>query len=233
MDLVEMSDVLKKSLGLTGEPVGIALFKDQKDIPPGLKMIEKPISYCRMVMDARGIGAVSLAGPQQHDCKGGASGIGLVQIPENIASGSLYFNKLNKCSSIEIGKSIVAAMPRLQPGSTAATLVSPLAKMPTNPDIVILVGSPLVARRIAQTVMYNKGGRLNIDTAGIQSFCVDATASPYLKGNVNASLGCDGSAKKSGLTDQDVVVGIPFGMMEDICKVLKERHEGWDKFMRG
>ena len=56
---------------------------------------------------------------------------------------------------------------------------------------------------------------------------------PYLKGEVNVSLGCDGSAKNAGLADEDVVVGIPFAMMEDICTVLKEHYQVWDKFMRG
>ena len=102
-----------------------------------------------------------------------------------------------------------------------------------NPDVVIFVGKPLAARRIVQAVMFKKGGRANFSTAGIQSVCVDATTSPYLKGEVNVSLGCDGSARNSGLEDDYVVVGIPFSMMEDICNVLKDNYVGWDKFMRG
>jgi uncharacterized protein (DUF169 family) len=102
-----------------------------------------------------------------------------------------------------------------------------------RPDVVIFVGHPLQARRIVQAVMFKEGGRATFNTAGIQSFCVDATASPYLKGEVNISLGCDGSAKNSGLEDEDVVVGIPFAMMENICTVLKTHYQGWDKFMRG
>ena len=105
--------------------------------------------------------------------------------------------------------------------------------MVTNPDVVIFVGKPLAARRIVQAVMFKKGGRANFSTAGIQSFCVDATTSPYLKGEVNVSLGCDGGARNSGLEDDYVVVGIPFSMMEDISTVLKDHYVGWDKFMRG
>ena len=46
-------------------------------------------------------------------------------------------------------------------------------------------------------------------------------------------MGCDGSAKNAGLEDEDVVIGIPFAMMENICTVLKEHYQVWDKFMRG
>ncbi len=231
MDYSEMADVLKSTLGLDGEPVGVVLFKSEEDVPKDLKEIEKPLPYCGMVQRARR-GEVLFARIDKHDCKGGASGIGMIECPENIATGKLYFSKLNKSVTQSVGQRMASSMPRLPAGSTVATLVAPLAKLNMAPDVVILVGNALQARRIVQAVMYKRGGRMNLDTAGIQSFCVDATSSPILKGDVNVSLGCDGSAKKTGLKDDDVVVGIPFEMVEDICRVLKERHEGWDKFMR-
>ncbi|MDD1723219.1 MAG: DUF169 domain-containing protein [Methanothrix sp.] len=222
MNLEEMSGVLKSSLGLSDNVVGVRLFKSESEIPKELGSMEKPIHYCSMVQGARREGKSFLARPDQHACKGGASGLGLVSCPENIASGALYFEKLHKCETPDVGANIATNMPRILPGSTIATYVAPLDRI-----------KPLAARRIVQAVMFKKGGRANFSTAGIQSFCVDATTSPYLKGEVNVSLGCDGSARNSGLEDDFVVVGIPFPMMEDICTVLKNNYAGWDKFMRG
>ncbi|MDD3974807.1 MAG: DUF169 domain-containing protein, partial [Methanothrix soehngenii] len=145
----------------------------------------------------------------------------------------LYFDKLHKCSTKEAGAMIAANMPRILPGSTVASYVAPLDKMVVRPDVVIFVGNPLQSRRIVQAAMFEDGGRMTFNTAGIQSFCVDATSSPYLKGEVNVSLGCDGSVRNAGLEDEEVVVGIPFDMMERICTILKENYQGWDKFMRG
>lgn len=233
MRLEEMSDILKASLGLRDNVVGVALFKREEDIPDELKIMERPFRYCQMIQGARLNGDSYLAHADYHECKGGASGLGLMDCPENIASGALYFSKLQKCETQEIGASIPAAMPWLPPRSTAATYVAPLDKMVLNPDVVIFVGTPLQARRITQAVIYKKGGRSNFNTAGIMSFCVDATSSPYLKGEVNVSLGCDGSARNAGLDDKSVVVGIPFDLMEDICTVLKDRYQGWDAFIKG
>jgi uncharacterized protein (DUF169 family) len=232
MNLEEMSDILKSSLAIRDNIVGVKLFKNEAEIPKGLETADKPIHYCGMILKARKEGKSFLAHGDDHACKGGASGLGMMQCPENIASGTLYFDKLHKCETKDVGSSIAANMPRLLPGRTIATYVSPLDKMSINPDVVIIVGNPLNARRIVQAVMFKEGGRSTFNTAGIQSLCVDATASPYLKGEVNISLGCDGSAKNSGLEDEAVVVGIPFAMMEDICTVLKTHYEGWDKFMR-
>jgi uncharacterized protein (DUF169 family) len=233
MNLEEMSGILKSSLGIDENIVGVRLFKSEAEIPKDLDSVERPFHYCSMIQGARLEGKSFLARADYHACKGGASGIGLLQCPENIATGALYFDKLHKCATLDVGSSIAANMPRLLPGSTIATYVAPLDKMVMNPDVVILVGNPLVARRIVQAVMFKVGKRASFNTAGIQSFCVDATASPYLKGEVNVSFGCDGSARNSGLEDDVVVVGIPFVMMEDICTVLQTHYQGWDKFMRG
>jgi uncharacterized protein (DUF169 family) len=233
MNLDEMSDIMKTTLGIRDNIVGVKLFKREEDIPKDLESLERPFNYCVMIQTARLKGDSFLAHANYHACKGGASGLGLLECPENIASGSLYFDKLHKCESRDIGASIAAAMPRLPAGSTVATYVAPLDKIEIDPDVVIFVGNPLQARRITQAVMYKEGGRSTFNTAGIQSFCVDATASPYLKGEVNFSLGCDGSARNAGLDDESVVIGIPFEMMEDICTVLKAHYQDWDAFMRG
>lgn len=233
MNLEEMSDILKSSLGIRDNIVGVRLFKSEEEIPQDLNIIERPFRYCSMIQGARRDGVSYLAHADYHECKGGASGLGLMECPENIRTGTLYFNKLHKCSTKEAGTLIAANMPRILPGSTVASYVAPLDKMVTRPDVVILVGNPLQARRIVQAAMFEKGGRATFNTAGIQSFCVDATSSPYLKGEVNVSLGCDGSVRNAGLEDEEVVVGIPYEMMEGICTVLKENYQGWDKFMRG
>ena len=232
MNLEEISDALKTSLHLRDNPVGVALFKREEDIPKDIGIAERPFNYCQMIQGARIKGESFMAHADYHKCKGGASGLGLLECPENISSGNLYFEKLHKCATREAGARIAEDMPRIPAGSTVATYVAPLNKIVINPDVVIIAGTPLVARRIVQAEMYTRGGRANISTAGIQSFCVDATAVPYLKGEVNVSMGCDGSARNADLEDESVVIGIPFDILQEITPILKEHYEGWDAFMR-
>jgi len=142
MNLEEMSQILKSSLGISENIVGVRLFSRGEQIPEGLKEMEKPLHYCSMIQGARKEGRSFLARAEQHACKGGASGLGMLPCPENIASGALYFEKLHKCETPDIGINMATNMPRLLPGSTVATYVAPLDKMVTNPDVVIFVGSP-------------------------------------------------------------------------------------------
>jgi len=231
MNYTEMAEIMRNALGSKENPVAVTLFRDGSSIPSNLLEIEKPLRWCEMIQGARLRGETSFAHEPNHSCKGGAAGLGLLEMPENISSGNLYFSKLNKVSSTGSGAKIVSSMPK-QPVGTVATLATPLYKATMKPDVVIFVGNPLQARRIVQAALYTDGGRVNMNTAGIQSFCIDATSSPILKGEVNISLGCDGAAKNANLEDSVVVVGIPFDMMEEIAGVLLERAEGWNKWMR-
>ncbi len=231
MNLEEMSQIMKSTLGIEDHIVGVALFKREEDIPKDLESLERPFSYCQMIETARLQGTSFLARADYHECKMGASSLGLINCPEDIASGTLYFDRLQKCETKETGVTVYEAMPNLPEGSTIATYVAPLEKIEVNPDVIIFVGSPIQARRVTQAMIYRSGGRSTFSTAGMQSFCADATVSPYLKGELNISLGCDGSAWFANLDDDSVVVGIPFSMMEGICTTLRDHCHDWESFM--
>ncbi len=232
MDYAQMSKKLVNLLGLNGKPIAVSLLKRSGDIPDGMEEIKDPLRYCQMLQNARYEGVVSLATSVKHTCKGGAAAIGLEDYPENIKTGALYFEKLNKGISLSTSRRVVDNMPRPTPGSTVATIVAPLDNTPTRPDVIIVIGNTLAARRIAHAVIYRHGGRMHSNFAGIQSTCADATGSPYTTGEVNISIGCDGAAKNAGLTDDEMVVGIPEELLEDIVNILAERAPGWDDWMR-
>ena len=76
MNLEEMSQVLKSSLGIQDNIVGVRLFKSEEEIPKDLDQIEKPFRYCSMIQTARLKGESFLARADYHECKGGSSGLG-------------------------------------------------------------------------------------------------------------------------------------------------------------
>ena len=75
--------------------------------------------------------------------------------------------------------------------------------------------------KLAQSVFSGWVGRINAEFAGIQSVCSDACAQTYLNGQVNFSLGCDGSRKFSGIEDGEMVIGIPAELLPEITESLK------------
>jgi uncharacterized protein (DUF169 family) len=232
MEYSEMSRKLVNILKLNGKPVAVSLLTRKEDIPEGMEEINEPVRYCQMLQNARFNDVITLATEEKHSCKGGAAAIGLRDYPDNIKSGELYYSKLGKEISLGIAKRVVDNMPRPIPGSIVSTIVAPLDNTPTQPDVIVVIGNVLAARRIVHAVIYRHGGRVTSNFAGIQSTCSDATGSPYTTGELNVSIGCDGAAKNAGLKDDELVVGIPAELLEDIVNILDSKAQEWDEWMR-
>ena len=67
MNLEEMSDILKSSLGIRDNIVGVRLFKSEEEIPKDLNIVERPFRYCSMVQGARLEGKSYLAHADYHE----------------------------------------------------------------------------------------------------------------------------------------------------------------------
>jgi len=217
---LEVSETLKKYLGLSGSPVAIKLAKNKEGIPTGIEEIKDPIRHCQMVNLARKESAAFYATAQKHQCMGGAWALGLREITQSLKTGEFYF-KLGKFSSWAACKRTIELVPHIQSGETYATVYAPLEKGLFSPHVVIIVASPRAMLKLAQSYLFKIGGRIRASMAGIQSVCADATAQTYLNGKVNFSLGCDGSRRFSGISDNEMVVGFPGEMLPEIAETIK------------
>lgn len=82
-------------------------------------------------------------------------------------------------------------------------------------DVLILFLKPERAMRIIQAYAYHRGEPVKFMSGGIASICSDCTAYP-LSGKLGISLGCKGSRKHSRYGDDEIVVGIPFKLAQEI-----------------
>jgi uncharacterized protein (DUF169 family) len=216
----EISGMIQKTLGLTGSPVAVKLARSREEIPPGMAEEKEVLRHCQMVNKARKESLVFSATADKHQCNGGAWALGLREITPSLRSGEFYF-KLGKFESMAACKRTMEQIPHLRTGETYATLYAPLEKAPFTPDVVLIVTSPRNMLKLAQASLFRLGGRIGSEMAGIQSVCADATASPYLSGKANYSLGCDGSRKFSGIADDEMVMGIPAELLPELAAALK------------
>lgn len=220
INYAEASDSLKKLLKLSGSPVSFRFVTKKEDIPSGMQEIEKTIRHCSMVGLARNEGRIFYSAAAKHECNGGAWALGLREITDSLKTGDFYY-KLGKFESSAASKRTIDRVPHLQTQETYATLYAPLEKTPFDPQVVLIVANPWAMLKLAQSVLFRVGGRINAEFAGIQSVCSDACAQTYLNGQVNFSLGCDGSRKFSGIDDGEMVIGIPAELLPEITESLK------------
>ncbi len=219
INYAESSQILKNALQLTGSPVAVRFAATKEDIPPGIEEIDKLQRHCSMVNLARREGKIFYATASKHECNGGAWALGLREITPTLKSGDFYY-KLGKFNSAAACKRTIDLIPHLGLNETYATLYAPLEKTPFTPHVVIIIGSPWAMLKLAQSSLFRLGGRITGSCAGIQSICSDAAALPYLSGQPNFSLGCDGSRKYSGIADNEMVIGIPGEMIPEFTQSI-------------
>jgi uncharacterized protein (DUF169 family) len=220
INYAESSETLKKYLKLSGSPVAFRFATKKEDIPAGMQELDKTIRHCSMIGLARKEGQIFYSTAVKHECNGGAWALGLREITDSLKTGDFYF-KLGKFESSASCKRTIDRVPHLQTLETYATLYAPLEKTPFDPQVVLIIASPWVMLKLAQSVLFRVGGRINSEFAGIQSVCSDTCAQTYLNGQVNFSLGCDGSRKFSGIEDGEMVIGIPVELLPEITESLK------------
>jgi len=219
INYADASEILKKYLKLTGSPVAFRFATRKEDIPAGMQELDKTIRHCSMIGLARKEGRIFFSTAGKHECNGGAWALGLREITESLKTGDFYF-KLGKFESSAACRRTIDRVPHLQTLETYATLYAPLEKTPFDPQVVLIVATPWVMLKLAQSVLFRVGGRINAEFAGIQSVCADTCAQTYLNGQVNFSLGCDGSRKFSGIEDGEMVIGIPAELLPEITESL-------------
>ncbi len=215
----EIAETLKNALDLRGSPVAVKLAKNPDGIPEGVGPIEETVRHCQMISRARLNGEIFYATADKHVCMGGGWALGLKELTQSLRSGEFYY-KLGKFESWAACMRTIRQVPHVPELETYATVYAPLEKTPFDPHVVVIVAEPRTMLKIAQTALYQLGGRIESTMSGIQSVCADVTAQPYLTGRINYSLGCDGSRRFSGIENDELVMGIPGEILPEFARSL-------------
>ncbi|AKB23830.1 hypothetical protein MSMTP_0361 [Methanosarcina sp. MTP4] len=224
MDYAEISEKLVKILDLRYEPVAVKVIKKGEAIPEGYNIPEKNIRHCQSIMRARK-GESLVVTADKHACVVGGSSLGILETPDKVAAGEFHKN-LGMFDSAEAAAEMIAQRPTFEPGSRIATVVSPLKDAKVEPDVVILVDRPETVYWIVPASTFYKGGRIGFSTAAFQATCADTTILPTLSGEINLSLGCYGCRRSTDIEVDEMLVGIPFGKIEEIVSALEKIYDG-------
>jgi uncharacterized protein (DUF169 family) len=219
IDYQEISRIMKELLHLEGSPVAIKFITSKEHLPEGVESIGETITHCQMVSKARKDGKIFYATNDNHACMGGSWALGLREMTQTLKSGEFYY-KLGKYDSWAACKRTIGKIPHVESGATYATAYAPLEKTPFDPTVVLIVTTPKAMLKLAQSNLYRLGGRITCNFSGIQSVCSDASAQVYLTGQMNYSLGCDGSRKFSGIEEGEMVMGLPAEILPEIAEAL-------------
>jgi uncharacterized protein (DUF169 family) len=231
IDYAQSSRRMKEILGLKYEPVAIKLIRKGEPLPEGYQEPDKRIRHCQSIMRAKR-GDCLLVPAEKHACPVGASALGLMPIPEKVASGQFHCN-MGMYRDATAAKHTMDVRPKLEPGSLAATLVCPLSKVRLAPDVIVITGTPeQVYWLLPAATSYDEGGRVTIEIAPVQGSCADSTIRPFLTGMPNASFGCVGCRKYTEIAPEEMFIGFPATMLESMVANLERLNEKAIPFCR-
>ncbi|MGC8816800.1 MAG: DUF169 domain-containing protein [Candidatus Hadarchaeum sp.] len=213
---------IREILALKSPLVAVSLLSKPEDIPTGVEELDSPMFYCCMVKYAMA-GNTFYATDKLHECKRGASALGLTEPPKEEITGEFYFNKAS-CSSRMAARRYFESAPCLRAGSVYATLLSPLETAPLKPDVVIAETIPRRALEVIQASIFERGGKVESWFSAPRQICSYSTVRPYL-GSLNITFACEFSrnkAREMGLDylDEGVIIGIPAELLPRIAENL-------------
>lgn len=212
---------LKELLKLETLPVAVGLVTDMNDIPEGMKKLDHVTRHCQMVDNVRRSGEEFYATIEEQQCRGGAAVMGMTEMADQLKSGEFYYG-LKSFSSVESAKATMDKIPEIKDKNTKALMYAPLEKASFIPDVVIFIAKPKKAMELSQTLLYEKGGRIDANFAGKQSLCGDGVALPYLSGEPSVTVGCGGSRNYTQIQEEEMVISIPIGKLEElVCSAKK------------
>ena len=194
--------MLKNIPGLIdkGKPVSV-LFTGEKGERSSLL-------YCELIQKAR-FGESFII--KNQGCKVGAFVLG-----ETETSPEEYYFSTKRYKDRNAAKKAAAGIQRLDKKGSSIKITPYSGR---DFDVMVLFLKPERAMRIIQAYAYHSGESVKFMTGGIASICSDCTAYP-LSGKLGISLGCKGSRKHSRYGDDEVVVGIPFKLANEIEEAL-------------
>jgi len=169
---------------------------------------ETHLLYCELIQKARNGESFLITNQRCRVCE---------YVLGNIETAPLeYYYRSGRYKTMEATTNAVSSLNRLERNGCSIRITPYSGE---KFDILILYLKPELAMRIIQAHAYTGGKPVDIKTGGIASICSDCTAYPY-SGKLGLSLGCKGSRKHSKYGDDEVVVGIPFKLAQEIDEAL-------------
>lgn len=199
--------------------VGVKIVKSREEFEEyDAIRVAAPITYCVAVKSAT-LGHSIKFTADTSGCGGSTRALGLEPPTED------FFNGKSGCSlglySDEKISADVAVRMKLCTPDAYGVVVKPLDLFEKEPDVVLAVVNTRNAMRIIQGYSYFYGMQENFCMSGNQAVCVEATAIPYLTGDINVSVFCSGTRFLAGWKDHEVVVGIPYARLGTVVEGIR------------
>lgn len=211
---------LELLLRLTSFPVAFKMLekKEALDQVPFLRRTRTPVTLCQLLTQVRNfdwtVGA-ELEDFMNPTCP---SILGLTEVPEVNRDGT--FRSIVWVKRKEDGRRYEAAIPRLPLGRYEAVALAPAVYNPFDPDLLLVYANPAQMILLVNALQFEDYQVMEFFCVG-ESSCSDAIVRPYQTGKPSLTLPCYGERRYGHAQDQDLVMGLPAGLLDKALKGLE------------
>ena len=207
-------------LRLKSFPIAFKMLENKTDLEhiPFLRRAGHKMTLCQLITLVRNFDWTVGADLEDFLFPACPSMLGLCDVPEVNKDGT--FRSIVWVKTKKDGQKYEAGIPRLPLNKYQAVAMAPLVYNPFEPDIVLIYANPAQMIILINALQFEDYEVMQFFCVG-ESSCSDAIARCYNTGKPSLTIPCYGERRYGHAQDEDLVMGIPAGMMEKALNGLE------------
>jgi dephospho-CoA kinase len=207
-------------LRLKSFPIAFKMLENKADLEhiPFLRRAGHKMTLCQLITLVRNFDWTVGADLEDFLFPACPSMLGLCDVPEVNKDGT--FRSIVWVKTKKDGQKYEAGIPRLPLNKYQAVAMAPLVYNPFEPDIVLIYANPAQMIILINALQFEDYEVMQFFCVG-ESSCSDAIARCYNTGKPSLTIPCYGERRYGHAQDEDLVMGIPAGMMEKALNGLE------------
>jgi len=223
--LAEKAQFIYDDLRMKTFPVGVKFLKDKRELPtkarrPAL-FLKKKITICQAMTMARNYGWQMAITSEDLICVLASLAFGFTTATNARKEMADSFFESNYKSSMEKTVSEVDQMCFLDTDEYQALLISPLYKIPIDPDTIVLYGNPAQVSRVLQAATFDTEEKIH-GLFGGKVECPEYLIRPLKTGDPRIIVPGPGDRIFSMTADDEMIFAMPISFLDRFILGLKE-----------
>lgn len=220
IDWAGLSHDMESLLRLKASPVAYKRLEklEELDKIPDVMRLDRRASFCQVPAMVRTMG-VTVAVTRDNFGERCARINGLASTTEKEVAWEANAFAQGWFANVEEARKQMAEYPLVPPGE--AIVLAPLASGKFHPDVILIYGNPAQMMLLMNGLQFKDYERFQFFFIG-EGACADGLAQCYTSGKPALAIPCMGERAFGAVTDDQMVMALPPGMMTKAVEGLKE-----------
>jgi uncharacterized protein (DUF169 family) len=227
VDASTLAGHLEKHLRVATFPVGLRTLAPGEAVPDKVRrpkaQLGVQITICQTIAFARRYGWTMAVSREDVSCPIAKAVFGFEPRNAYYESGALADGMYAGCR--EAGARFESVLAKYEPGECGTLLAGPLARIPYQPESVVVYGNSAQVLRLVNAALYERGGELHSASSG-RADCADIVIRSAKKKEPQLVLPCYGDRLFGMAADDEMAFTFPFAMGAEIVRGLEGTHAG-------